>query len=89
MRMPSPLIDSPDTVLNDAGATAPTARMQLTPDDWIRAATDMLVTKSIALKPSPALQLGNAQVGVASGAYLAGAVAGALPMPLAATIQAR
>ncbi|MDB0524774.1 hypothetical protein [Ralstonia solanacearum] len=87
--MPSPLIDSPDTVPNDAGATTPTARMQLTPDDWIRAATDMLVTKSIALKPSLALQLSNAQVGVASGAYLAGAVAGALPMPLAATTQAR
>ncbi|WP_003276332.1 hypothetical protein [Ralstonia solanacearum] len=49
----------------------------------------MLVTKSIALKPSLALQLSNAQVGVASGAYLAGAVAGALPMPLAATTQAR
>ncbi len=47
MRMPSPLIDDPGTPPADAATTAPTARAQLTPDDWIRAATGVLVTKSI------------------------------------------
>jgi AcrR family transcriptional regulator len=46
--MPSPLIDEHDAPAVDAQAAAPSVpRAQLTPDDWIRAATDLLVTKSI------------------------------------------
>lgn len=45
--MPSSLIDEHDGPV-DTEASAPTApRAQLTPDDWIRAAADLLVTKSI------------------------------------------
>ncbi|WP_425219035.1 hypothetical protein [Ralstonia solanacearum] len=46
--MLSPSIDYPDTVPDDAGTTtAPTVRAQLTPDDWIRAAINARLTKSI------------------------------------------
>lgn len=46
--MLSPPIDYPDTVPDDAGTTtAPTVRAQLTPDDWIRAAINACLTKSI------------------------------------------
>lgn len=52
MPKPSPLIDehdaSADADAAEADASAATApRAQLTPNDWVRAATDLLVTKSI------------------------------------------
>ncbi|CAJ0704050.1 hypothetical protein LMG19089_03499 [Ralstonia edaphis] len=49
MPKPSLLIDEHDAAVDvDAETSAPAApRAQLTPDDWVRAATDLLVTKSI------------------------------------------
>ncbi|MCL6466883.1 MAG: TetR/AcrR family transcriptional regulator, partial [Ralstonia sp.] len=49
MPKPSLRIDEHDAAVDvDAESSAPAApRAQLTPDDWVRAATDLLVTKSI------------------------------------------
>lgn len=49
MPKPSLLLDKhDDTVDVGADSASPAApRAQLTPDDWVRAATDLLVTKSI------------------------------------------
>lgn len=49
MSKPAPLIDEHDAPADvDADSKSATApRVQLTPNDWVRAATDLLVTKSI------------------------------------------
>ena len=49
MPKPSLQIDEHDEAVEvDADSASPaTPRAQLTPDDWVRAATDLLVTKSI------------------------------------------
>ncbi len=47
MPKPSPLIDEYDAPADVDASTATAPRAQLTPHDWVRAATDLLVTKSI------------------------------------------
>ena len=45
--MPSPLVDEHKGPVDAETLSAAAPRTQLTPNDWVRAATDLLVTKSI------------------------------------------